>query len=119
MSGQPAVSIIIPTYNRTGFLRAAVASALAQTLHDFEIIVVDDASKDDTERVLRHFEDSRITLIRHEINRGVAAARNTGVENAKGKYFAFLDDDDEWLPNKLNRQFELLESSPKLVGDRK
>jgi glycosyltransferase involved in cell wall biosynthesis len=116
MSSHPDVSVIIPTYNRTGFLKAAVASALAQTLQDFEIIVVDDASQDDTEKMLRQFKDSRITLIRHEINQGVAAARNTGVMNSKGKYIAFLDDDDEWLPNKINRQIELLEISPKIVG---
>jgi glycosyltransferase involved in cell wall biosynthesis len=116
MSGQPEVSIIIPTYNRAGFLKTAITSALAQTLQDFEVIVVDDASQDDTEKVLRQFQDSRITLIRHETNQGVAAARNTGVVNSKGKYIAFLDDDDEWLPDKIERQFNLLEKSPKFVG---
>ena len=112
MSGHPKVSVVVPTYNRTGFLRAALASALAQTLQDFEIIVVDDASQSDTEKVIRQFEDNRITLIRHETNQGVSAARNTGVASSKGKYIAFLDDDDEWLPHKLEKQLRVLENNP-------
>src|SRR5262245_40778764 len=116
MSGQPVVSVIIPTYNRAGFLESAITSALAQTLQDFEIIIVDDASQDDTEKMLGQFQDSRITLVRHKTNQGIAAARNTGVVNAKGKYIAFLDDDDEWLPDKNERQFKLLERSPRSVG---
>jgi glycosyltransferase involved in cell wall biosynthesis len=116
MRGRSEVSVIIPTYNRAGFLENAVASALAQTLQDFEIIVVDDASQDETEKVLSQFQDRRVRLIRHETNRGVAAARNTGVVNSRGKYIAFLDDDDEWLPDKNERQLKLLERSPKSVG---
>ena len=116
MSNSPKVSVVIPTYNRGNFLRAAVASALAQTLRDLEIIVVDDASAEDSEKVVRQFGDSRLKFIRHETNRGVAAARNTGVLKSQGKYIAFLDDDDEWLPEKLERQFELLEQSPRNVG---
>ena len=91
----PDVSVIIPTYDRSEFLRTAIASVLAQTLQDFEIIVVDDASADDTQEVVGNLDDGRIRYIRHEINKGVAATRNTGVLNSKGKYIAFLDDDDK------------------------
>ena len=97
----PDVSVIIPTYDRSEFLRTAIASVLAQTLQDFEIIVVDDASADDTQEVVGNLDDGRIRYIRHEINKGVAATRNTGVLNSKGKYIAFLDDDDKWFPEKL------------------
>jgi glycosyltransferase involved in cell wall biosynthesis len=116
MSNAPQVSVVIPTYNRSNFLRSAVASALAQTLQDFEIIVVDDASEDDTEKTIRDLGDDRIRFIRHDTNQGVAAARNTSVVNSKGKYIAFLDDDDEWFPEKLERQFSLLERSSKIIG---
>lgn len=116
MNDEPQVSVIIPTYNRSEFLRVAVSSALAQTLQDFEIIVVDDASEEDTGEVISQFEDKRIRLIRHERNQGVSVARNSGVVNSRGKYIAFLDDDDEWFPEKIQRQFDLLEQSPKNVG---
>src|SRR5262245_9487013 len=112
MNGQPEVSVVIPTYNRAGFLKTAITSALAQTLQNFEIIVVDDASQDDTEKILRQFQDSRIRLIRHKTNQGVAAARNTGVVNSKGKFIAFLDDDDQWFPQKLEKQLRVLEKNP-------
>ena len=112
----PDVSVIIPTYDRSEFLRTAIASVLAQTLQDFEIIVVDDASADDTQEVVGNLDDGRIRYIRHEINKGVAATRNTGVLNSKGKYIAFLDDDDKWFPEKLKKQFDLLETRPRIVG---
>lgn len=116
MSDEPQVSVIIPTYNRSDFLRIAIASALSQTFQSLEIIVIDDASENDVKKVTTQFGDGRLRLVRHRTNRGVAAARNTGVANAQGKYIAFLDDDDEWLPDKIERQFELLERSPKSVG---
>jgi glycosyltransferase involved in cell wall biosynthesis len=116
MSDQPQVSVIIPTYNRSEFLRVAVGSALTQTLQDLEIIVVDDASEENTEEVISQFDDKRVRLIRHETNQGVSAARNSGVMNSRGKYIAFLDDDDEWFPEKIERQWDLLEKSPKTVG---
>ncbi len=112
----PDVSVIIPIYDRSEFLCTAIASVLAQTLQDFEIIVVDDASADDTQEVVGNLDDGRIRYIRHEINKGVAATRNTGVLNSKGKYIAFLDDDDEWFPEKLKKQFDLLETRPRIVG---
>jgi len=112
----PAVSVIIPTYNRAEFLRLAITSVLNQTFQDFEIIVVDDASEDHTHEVVSDFSDKRIKYIRHEANTRVSAARNTGVLSASGDYIAFLDDDDEWLPGKLQIQVTLLEDSTSTFG---
>ena len=78
--------------------------------------MVDDASRDNTAEVVQAFNDKRIRYIRHETNKREAGARNTGVQNSKGEYIAFLDDDDEWLPEKLQRQVDLLDSSPPVVG---
>jgi len=114
------VSVIIPTYNRADFLHVAITSVLNQTFQDFEIIVVDDASKDRTSEVVNSFHDKRIKYFRHETNRGGSAggsaARNTGIINSNCAYIAFLDDDDEWLPEKLGMQIEVLAASPPEVG---
>ena len=112
----PAVTVIIPTFNRAALLPKAVESVLAQTFQDFEIVLVDDASSDSTPNVIRGFSDPRIRYVRHDSNRGIAVARNTGVANARGRFIAFLDDDDEWLPVKLERQIEILENSSRSVG---
>lgn len=112
----PKGSVVIPTYNRAEFLRSAITSVLNQTFQDFEIIVVDDASRDNTPEVVRSFNDRRIKYIRHEVNKGDAATRNAGVRVCNGKYIAFLDDDDEWLPEKLEKQIDLLENSAPEVG---
>jgi glycosyltransferase involved in cell wall biosynthesis len=112
----PKISVIVPTYNRAELLRSAVTSILNQTCQDFEIIVVDDASNDNTEEVVNRFNNKKIKYIHHEINKGEAGARNTGILNSNAAYIAFLDDDDEWLPNKLTLQFNLLESNTPKVG---
>src|SRR5207237_7043535 len=112
----PKVSVIIPTHNRSGFLRLAVLSVLKQTFPDFELVIVDDASGDDTPAVVKRFEDPRIRYIRHERNLRIAAARNTGISNSTGEYVAFLDDDDEWLPSKLQKQVSALDHSASTVG---
>jgi glycosyltransferase involved in cell wall biosynthesis len=93
------VSVIIPTYNRKDWITKAIDSVLAQTYRNFEIIVVDDGSTDNTEAILQHYKD-KICLIRQG-NSGGAVARNTGIKAAKGEWIAFLDSDDEWLPEKL------------------
>ena len=110
----PKVSVIIPTYNRTNLLPRAIKSVLNQTFKDFELIIVDDCSTDNTEEVIRKFQkkDKRIKHIRHEKNRGLSAVRNTGIRITKGEYIGFLDDDDEWLPEKLEKQIKLFSSSP-------
>ena len=112
----PKVSVIIPTYNRSNFLRAAVQSVLNQTFTDFDIVIVDDASEDDTQAVVASFSDDRIKCIRHPLNRQIAATRNTGMVNSGGEYIAFLDDDDQWLPEKLAKQVAILDGSASSVG---
>lgn len=112
----PRVSVIIATYNRAKFLQSAIMSVLNQTFRDFEIVVVDDASKDHTADVVRGINDKRIRYIRHPVNQREAGAKNTGLLSSSGEYIAFLDDDDEWLPEKLRLQIELLENSPAKIG---
>lgn len=112
----PTVSVIIPTYNRAHLVVRAIRSVLNQSFQDFEIIVVDDGSTDNTEEVINNFNDSRIRYIRHEKNRGVSAARNTGILAARGEYIAFLDSDDEWLPQKLEKQVKAFKTLEEKVG---
>ena len=112
----PRVSVVIPTCNRARLLRAAIASVLAQQFENFEIIIIDDASDDETRAVIAGFSDSRIRYFRHADNRGEAASRNAGLAHARGEYIAFLDDDDSWLPEKLAAQVEVLDRSPGRVG---
>ncbi len=100
------VSVIIPTYNCSGFLKESISSALAQTYRDLEVVVVDDGSTDDTAHVVSMFDD-RVRYI-YQTNAGTATARNTGISNARGSLIAFLDHDDLWLPNKLERQVPYL-----------
>ncbi|RKY37879.1 MAG: glycosyltransferase family 2 protein [Candidatus Omnitrophota bacterium] len=112
----PTVSVIIPTYNRAHLVGRAVESVLDQTFQDFEILVVDDHSVDNTEEVVNDFNDARIRYIKHQINMGGNATRNTGVKNSKGEYIAFLDSDDEWLPEKLKKQIDIFQRAPDKVG---
>ncbi len=104
----PSVSVIIPTYNREHTIGLAIRSVLKQTFQDFEIIVVDDHSADATRTIVEEFRDPRIRYLSREQNRGPAAARNVGIKSAFGAYLAFLDSDDEWLPQKLSEQIALL-----------
>lgn len=96
----PLVSVIIPTFNRPDMLRDAINSVLKQTLQDLEIIVVNDAGED-VSGIIHSFNDNRIKLIRHPVNRGLASARTTGIKNASGQYIALLDDDDIFYPDHL------------------
>lgn len=107
----PIVSVIIPTYNRAHLVGRAIKSVLNQTFQDFELIVVDDGSTDNTKEVVNSFSDTRIRYIKHEINKGGNAARNAGLKNSKGEYIAFLDSDDEWLPEKLEKQVNMFQKS--------
>ncbi len=115
-SATPKVSVIISTYNRAALLPRAVNSVLTQTFQNYEIIIVDDCSPDNTQDVITAFSDPRIRSVRHETNRRQSAAINTGIANSRGEYIAFLDDDDEWLPAKLEWQVALLDTSPAKVG---
>ena len=108
---KPRVSVIIPTFNRASLLPRSVNSVLAQTFGNFEVIIVDDCSTDRTQETIAGFDDSRIRSLRNEKNMGQAAAINAGISSARGEYIAFLDDDDEWTPAKLERQVDLLQES--------
>jgi glycosyltransferase involved in cell wall biosynthesis len=104
------ISVILPVYNRAATLRRCVGSVLAQTFTDWELIAVDDGSSDGSVGVLEAFGEARIRVIRHERNRGPAAARNTAIEAARGEYLALIDSDDEWMPTKLEKQIARLRS---------
>jgi glycosyltransferase involved in cell wall biosynthesis len=106
----PRVSVLIPTFNRAFCVGQAVDSALAQTYRDREVIVIDDGSVDGTRQVLSAYGE-RIRVIEQD-NRGVSAARNRGMAEARGEWAAFLDSDDEWLPEKLERQMQCADRFP-------
>jgi glycosyltransferase involved in cell wall biosynthesis len=106
----PEVSIIIPTYNSAQYVTDAVDSVLCQTFGDFEVLVIDDGSTDDTESVMRPY-NAAVRYVCQQ-NRGVAAARNRGITESRGRYVAFLDADDTWLPDKLERQIAALRARP-------
>ncbi len=106
----PLVSVIIPTYNRAPVLKEAINSVLQQTYKNLEIIVIDDGSKDDTENIINDFNDKRIIYIRQD-HKGAPSAKNEGIQNSKGKYIAFLDSDDIWLPQKIKSQLSVFKNS--------
>ncbi|KAA5544755.1 glycosyltransferase family 2 protein [Adhaeribacter rhizoryzae] len=103
---KPLITIITPTYNRAHIIERAIDSVLKQTFEDYEYLIIDDGSKDNTLELVRNYtdRDPRIKFHSHEYNQGQNAALNTGLFKAKGKYIAFLDSDDEWLPNYLEKQ---------------
>jgi glycosyltransferase involved in cell wall biosynthesis len=104
----PPVSVVIPAYNRAATIRAAIESVLRQTWTDFELIVVDDGSTDGTLAAAAAVEDPRLRLVPAPRNLGAAGARNLGVAEARGRWIAFQDSDDEWLPGKLEKQMARL-----------
>ena len=108
------VSVIIPTYNRAALVTEALASVLAQTYRDFEVLVVDDGSSDATLSALAAFE-GQVRVVAKKERGGVSAARNLGAREAAGEWLAFLDSDDLWLPEKLSRQVDYLKNHPALV----
>jgi glycosyltransferase involved in cell wall biosynthesis len=109
MSPEPMVTVVVPTYNRANLIRETLESILAQQFADFELVVVSDGCTDGTEAAVESYRDPRIRLIRQPNSGGPARPRNTGVQNARGKYVAFCDDDDLWMPEKLTRQVEAME----------
>src|SRR3990172_11738749 len=110
----PLVSVIIPTYNGSRFIRETIQSVIGQSYSKIEIIVIDDGSTDDTSLVVKSITDQRITYIQQK-NAGVSTARNHGITVSKGDYIAFLDHDDVWLPCKLEKQLSLFEQNPKVA----
>jgi glycosyltransferase involved in cell wall biosynthesis len=109
----PQVSVIIPTYNRARIIEEAVDSVLAQDYKDFELIIVDDGSQDNTSEVLAPYGNDASILFQK--NKGVSAARNRGIAEASGKLIAFLDSDDLWLPQKLSAQVEFFDQRPEAL----
>ena len=110
--GRPWVTAVITTYERPQLAKRAIRSALAQTYSPLQVVVVEDGSDTGLESWLRSEEPDRVEYSRHEVNRGLAAARNTGLRLAKGEFVAYLDDDDEWKPEKVQRQVDTLNSVP-------
>lgn len=108
----PAVSIVIPAYNAGRYLRECIDSILAQTFSDFEILVIDDASTDNTSDVLASYSDLRVRSVHHCSNSGPGAARNTGLRQARGRWVAFSDADDAWMPTRLEKLVGLAKEHP-------
>lgn len=108
METRPLVTVVIPTYKRPHLVAQAIASVLNQTVGDIEVLVVDDCSQDETRTIVESISDPRVHYVMHETNKGLPAVRNTGIGLARGRYIAFLDDDDQWRPEKLERQLEAL-----------
>lgn len=111
----PEVSVIIPTFNRAQKTIRAVDSVLSQNWKNFEIIVVDDGSTDDTDKALSRYGDS-IKYIRQPVNKGVSYARNIGIKNSTATWIAFLDSDDYWLPEKLHVQMKFIKLNQRVVA---
>ncbi len=113
--GDPLISVIIPNFNKGKFLFNCINSVLSQTFENFEIIIVDNFSNDNSLQILESFSDSRINLISFSNQGIIAASRNIGIKNSKGKYLAFLDSDDYWTPNKLGEVYSILDEGADIV----
>jgi len=110
------VSVILPTYNRAQYLKRAIESVLNQSYNDFELVIINDGSTDNTLEVLLEYHDPRIKIIRNEVNIGFVKSLNKGINYAKGKYIARIDDDDFWSDSeKLKKQIRFLELNPEYV----
>ena len=115
MGNGPLVSVIVPTYNRAGTVVKAIDSILCQSHPRLEVVIVDDGSSDNTSQVLRTAQQKDVRVVHYSNTRGkgCAGARNTGVSAARGEYIAFLDDDDEYLPDKIMKQLEVFAHNPR------
>ena len=105
------VSVIMPSYNTANFIKDSINSVLCQTYKNFELIIIDDCSNDDTEKIIASYHDNRIKFIKLSKNSGAAIARNKALKEANGKWIAFLDSDDIWYPNKLEKQIAFMVSN--------
>ena len=110
----PDVSVVIATYNMGAYIHQAVASVLAQQDSDLEVVVVDDGSEDNTQEALRAFADEPRVRVLSQENQGQPKAKNAGIRAARGRYIAFCDADDYWLPQKLSLQLPLLKTNPRV-----
>ncbi|RDH44962.1 glycosyltransferase family 2 protein [Zooshikella ganghwensis] len=109
---EPTLSVVMPVYNVEAFVSDAISSVLKQTYTNFELLIINDCSPDNSINICKRFKDPRIKIIHHSRNRGLAGARNTGIRNAQGKFIAFLDSDDLWHPDKLLRHVQHLTENP-------
>lgn len=105
------VSVVMPSYNTARFIKESIQSVQAQTYKNWELIIVDDCSNDGTKEVLDQIDDSRIRYFQNDINSGAAVSRNRAIREAKGKWIAFLDSDDLWMPDKLEKQIKFMEEN--------
>ncbi|WP_076411078.1 glycosyltransferase family 2 protein [Shewanella sp. UCD-KL12] len=110
----PKVSVVMPVYNVQRFVKSAIHSVLMQTFTDFELIIVNDCATDNSLALCQSIQDHRIRIVNHKENKGLAAARNTGIRHAIGRYIAFIDSDDMWHPAKLKMHVEHLNQSPEV-----
>ena len=115
-NNKPLVSIVIPTYNRANLIKMSINSILNQIYKNYEIIVVDDGFTDNTKEVIERFNEEKIKYYKHKINKGAAAAMNTGIKHSKGDFVAFQGSDDKWLPEKLEKEMKAFEKSTRKVG---
>src|SRR5438093_1473162 len=111
---QPTATILLPTYNAAAWLGGAIDSLLGQSYRDFELLVIDDGSTDQTPSLLNTYKDDRIRVLRHEHNSGLIASLNHGIDVAKGKFIARMDADDVSHPRRLERQLAFLERHPEV-----
>ncbi|CAM4152977.1 glycosyltransferase family 2 protein [Gillisia hiemivivida] len=112
---KPLISVILPVFNREEYIIESVESILKQTYTKIELIIIDDASNDETVKIISQFYDSRIQLIKNKINLGVAASTNLGIRKAKGKYIAKMDSDDIALPTRLETQLTFMEENEDII----
>lgn len=110
----PRVSVIIPAYNHGRFIRETIDSVLAQTFQDFEILVINNFSEDDTEKIIKSYEDPRIKIFNFRNHGVIAASRNFGIKKSRGEFVAFLDSDDAWKKGKLEKQMQAFHMDPDL-----
>lgn len=110
----PRVSVIMPSYNHARYIRSAIESVLSQTFEDFELLVSDDGSGDDTANVVAKIDDPRLSFVANPVNRGAGIITNELIARARGEFIALLNSDDEWVSDKLERQIRILDAQPSL-----
>lgn len=108
----PFFSIVIPLYNKKNFIKNTILSVLNQSFQDFEIIIVEDCSTDDSKKRVDEINSDKLKIIQHTVNKGLSASRNTGIKSASSDYIAFLDADDLWMPNYLEKIYDLIHKFP-------
>ena len=112
------VSVIMPSWNTGKFIAESIQSVIDQTYKNWELLIVDDCSTDNTDQVVASFNDDRIRYLKNKKNSGAALTRNKAIREARGEWIAFLDSDDLWFPKKLERQIKFMKKNKKLIPRR-